>query len=419
MKKIVILSLICLGAAQVCFSQDCSTQAAKKPSTYTKTANEVISASGIMSSTDLARMKPHLDKIENWIKNRLTNFLGAKLEYNNTYYPDYQNGGPISENLYEATGMKSSYGAKLRFFAYYCYDNNNKIFTEDESGSFIHVVLNNVFASLLCTETDVFTVNGKRVFKVLEKNHSEGRIDFYDMRVKSNVNDTIYTSKHEIILIRNSDKPVFINITRKEYLQQMLQDLEAYRIKRKEEISKIYTLQVKQFEDEVKIKKQYDKKYTAEKEATERKRFIEDNNPEKVNKDIKKTDSDIDGAKGVIIQYQGKPQDWLNRSFNSFYPYESYSAAGVSEYLDKLDVVAEKREDLTRTEIVYLNPDYFNNKQSVDVPQLISVHLSKKNYPHMLKVAKLIKQAGALDPLVAILNPGNSSSSQNLTVPLN
>jgi hypothetical protein len=183
----------------------------------------------------------------------------------------------------------------------------------------------------------------------------------------------------------------------------MLKDAEAYRTKRKEEISGIYSLQLKQFEDEVKIKKEYDKKYTSEKEAIDRKRFTENNNPEKMDKDIKKTDTDINGAKSVIVQYQGKPQEWLNKTFNSFYTYESYSMAGVTAYLDKLDVFAESSEDLTRTEVVYLNPDYFNNKLGVDVPQLISLHLSKGSYLHMLKVAKLIKQTGALDALVAIL----------------
>jgi hypothetical protein len=407
MKKTALLPLICLLTAQICFSQDCKTQAANKPSTLTKTGNEVISANGIMRPGDLAKMKPHLDKAEDWMKNRLTNFTGAKLMYNNTYYPDFQNGGPISENLFVATGMKSSYGAKLRFYAYYCYDNNNKIFTEDESGSFIHVMFNNVFSSALCTDVDLFSVSGKHVFKILEKNHSDGRIDFYDMRAKSNVNDTIYTSKHDIIIIRNSNKPVFIPITRKEYLEQLLKDVDAYRTKRKDEISKMYTLQVKQFEDEVKIKKEYDKKYTAEKEATERKRFTVDNNPEKMDKDIKKIDTDIIAAKEIIIQYQGKPQNWLSRNFNSFYPYESYSAAGLTDYFDKLDVMNESSDDLTRTEIVYLNPDYFNNKLPVEVPQLISVQISKGSYPHMLKVAKLIKQPGAMDPLAAILIPGN------------
>ncbi len=82
----------------------------------------------------------------------------------------------------------------------------------------------------------------------------------------------------------------------------------------------------------------------------------------------------------------------------------------LTEYLDKLDVFAESKEDLSRTYIVTLNPEYFNNKLSVDVPQLICVHLPKGTYPHMLKVAKLIKQPGALSPLEAILNQGNTQS---------
>jgi hypothetical protein len=83
--------------------------------------------------------------------------------------------------------------------------------------------------------------------------------------------------------------------------------------------------------------------------------------------------------------------------------------AGLTSYFDKLDVMDESSEDLTRNEVVYLNPDYFNNKVGVDVPQLISVHLSKGSYPHMLKVSNLIKQAGALDPMVAILNQNPAS----------
>jgi hypothetical protein len=138
-----------------------------------------------------------------------------------------------------------------------------------------------------------------------------------------------------------------------------------------------------------------------------------------MDKAIKKTDTDSNSAKEIIIQYQGKPQNWLARSFNSFYPFESYSSAGLTGYFDKLDGADESGEDLTRTEVVYLNPGYFDNKLSVDIPQLISVHLSKGSYQHMLKVAKLIKQSGALDPLAAILNPVNSPSSQNLSVPSN
>lgn len=417
MKKISSLSALRLPLSlivfhllitQLSFGQDCNTQAAIKPSTLLRGTDDISSPTGKMSSIEMAKMKPHLVKAENWIKNKLSNFTGAKLYYSNEFYPDYQNGGPISVNFYKATGITSSSSSKMRFFAYYCYDNNNTIQTEAESGSFVTVTFNNVFASALCTDVGVFTVNGKSAFKILEKDRSEGRIDFYDLRAKSNVNDNIYTSKHNIILIRNSDKPVFIPVTRKEYLEQMLKDLELYKTKSKDFMDSFYKSQVKGFEEEMRIYKTMDKSYTPEKEAKRRQWFNEDLNPEKLTKDLKKLEDEVNGANQIITEYLGKPQEWLSRGFSSFYNFSTYDPKGVKKYFDDLDVFTESREDYTRSEIVSINPAYFNKSLSSDAPQLIMVHLSKKSYPHMLKVTKLVMQPGALAPLEAILNPGKS-----------
>ncbi|MBL0135373.1 MAG: hypothetical protein IPP79_16060 [Chitinophagaceae bacterium] len=57
----------------------------------------------------------------------------------------------------------------MRFYAYYCYENRNEVFTEDESGSFAAVYFNNVFITSLCTNVGVFTVNGKAAFAMFEK----------------------------------------------------------------------------------------------------------------------------------------------------------------------------------------------------------------------------------------------------------
>ncbi|MGF2413888.1 MAG: hypothetical protein ACQUYJ_16270, partial [Ferruginibacter sp.] len=309
------------------------------------------------------------------------------------------------KQFYKATGIKGFYGSRMRFYAYYCYDNNNKIFTEDESGSFVVVNFNNVFASALCTNVGVFTVNGKPAFEIYEKSRTEGRIDFYDLRAKYD-NHPLYTSYAEIVLFRNSDQPVFIPITRKEYLQQMLKDVETYQSKEKDFKNRFYKDQIKNFDEEIKAYKTNDKSYTSEKEAKRRKWFNEDNNPEKLAKDLAKIDADIKAANEIITQYLKKPQEWLSRNFDHFYPFSTYTANGLTQYFNGLDVFTESSEDKTRTQIVSLNPAYFNNKLSNDVPQLITVHLAKGRYPHMLKVADLIKQPAALAPLEAIVNPG-------------
>jgi len=414
MFKSIFLSVFCLFIAQVSFGQDCETRAANKPSELVRFPD---SFSNTVSSQkpatwNITKMKPNQAIAESWIKNILTGFTGAKLAYSNEYsldpldftnLPEEAMSTSYTNQFYQATGIKGYYGCKMRFYAYYCYDNSDNVITEDESGSFVHVNFNNVFASDLCQDVGVHTINGKPAFKIFEKDHSEGRIDFYQQRAIINGDET-YASRQDFIFIRNSDKPVFIRINRKEYLEQMLKDVEAYRTKRKAEISEIYTMQVKQFEEEMRAYKS-DRLYTPEKEAKRRKWFAEDNNPEKVEKDINTIDNEANGARELILQHQGKPQDWLSRGFSTFYPFDTYSVAGLNQYFDKLDAGTESGDDESKTEIVSLNPDYFNNKLSVDVPQLISVRLANGNYPHMLKVAKLIKKPGALAPLEAILNP--------------
>ena len=138
-----------------------------------------------------------------------------------------------------------------------------------------------------------------------------------------NFNDTIFTSKNEIIIIRNSDKPVFIPITRKEFLQQMLKDIEASRAKQKEMMTSIYNSNAKAFEEEMKQYK-LDKNYTPEKEANRRKWFEEDQ--AKVDKLIKKIiDTDVDASLEVVRQYLQKPAEWLDRHMGSFYS-DAYTA---------------------------------------------------------------------------------------------
>jgi Tfp pilus assembly protein PilF len=362
-------------------------------------------------------MKSNLSKAESWIKSKLTGFTGAQLDYHNEYFFDpldfvaeKSDNHSYAKDFYQATGVKGYYYNAMRFFAYYCYDNKLPIHTEVESGSSVKVIFNNVFASDLCTDVGVFTVNGKFAFTKFEKSRSEGRIDFYDLRAKR-TDDAIYTSYRDIMLIRNSDKPVFIPITRQEYLEQMLQDIQVYKTRRKDFLTSFQETSRKDFEKEMAVYKASDKSYTPEKEAKRRKWFNEDMNPEKLAKDLKKLEDEVNGARQIITEYLGKPQEWLSRGFSSFYPwsFESYAPQGIQKYFDNLDVFAESREDLTRTEAVSINPAYFNKGLSRDVPQLISVVVVKGRYPHMLKVSELIKQAGALAPLEAIINPGKTA----------
>jgi hypothetical protein len=397
----IVVAISFLLAIQVCVAQDCSTRAAAKPAVVVKWPDVYINDTR-GSAASVAKMKQQLAKAENWTKNMLTGFTGAKLQWSNEFWFDYKNTGSHSDHFYRATGISSSYSFMMRFFAYYCYDSKEVIHTEGESGSFVKVIFNNVFIGALCSDVGTFTINGHPVFTILEKSHSQGRTDVYDFRSKSTIHDTVYTSKHDIILLRNSDKPVFITVARKEYLEYLLKDIDVYSMKQKMLLTEMYDARQKQFENEVKVYKQYDKTYTSEKEAAQRKKFQETNNPTMLDKDIKKMEAEMNKSRDVIRQYLQKPPAWLECSVSQFY-FSSYTAAGFKQYFDELDNFRESKNDRTRTEVVYINPEYFNRTPSSDIPQLIIVHLQKKAYPHMLKVSRLVKQIAALAPLEALL----------------
>jgi hypothetical protein len=401
----IITIVFSLLAMQASFSQECATVAANKSERITRFEDQFMNLGPRKpASWDITKMKPHQDKVESWIRNLLTGFTGAKVGYTHEYSLDHVNGGSYINDFYKTTGIKGYCFSTTRFWAYYCYGNSNTIHTQGEAGSFIYVTFNNVFPSALTSDVGVFTVNGKFVFRVLEKSHTEGRVDFYDLRKRMDFSDTVYTSKRDIIIIRNSDKPVFIPITRKEYLQQMLKDAEASRKKQKEMMTSTYNNSTKSFEEEMKSFK-LDKNYTPEKEAKRRKWFGEDQ--AKLEKLIKKIDSDVDASIEVITQYLQKPSEWLNRHVGSFFSYSHYTAKGLVNYFEGLDTFTESKEDYTRLEIVSINPDYFNKSLSNDVPQLIMVELVKNSYRYMYKISDKVKQPGGLTSLVAMVKPAS------------
>ncbi|MGZ5190033.1 MAG: hypothetical protein ACXWCZ_03380, partial [Flavisolibacter sp.] len=410
--------LFYLLIAQVSFAQDCKTQAANKPSTLVR-GTDGIYPTGKMNSLEMAKMKSHLAKAENWVKKMMTNFTGAKLLYHNIYFPDYLNNGTTHETFYKATGIKSFYISRMMFFAYYCYDNSNTIHTEGESGSTVNVVFNNVFSFGPTSDAGVYTINGKPAFKIIQKKRSEGRIDFYEQRAQNNANAKMYTT-NDYILLRNSDKPVFIAITRKEYLEQMLKDVEAFKTREMASAKQEFTpaneaANRARFDEELK-RIDNSKNYTKEQMAPYRKAFIEkwETEKQKFDRRMAQVEKESNESKDVLLEYLKKPAEWLNRNFRSFYSYSTYTAAGVTQFVEGMDKISmngvgEIEED-TQQEIVNMNPAYFNKSLSSDVPQLIMVNLRNGNYTHMLKVGVLVKQPGALAPLEAIVNPGKSTS---------
>jgi hypothetical protein len=408
MKEIVVL--IFLIAVLNSSAQDCKVQAANRPST-TERYPDVIIGSGTAAKANInpALIKTRLVKTESWLNGLLKGFTGAKLGYQNNYA--YNNTSDFAKLFTAETGLKGYYYSQMRFFAYYC--NQDKIIPEGESGSAVMVYVNSFFAGYgphgLCTDIGPVTINGKPVFEIFEKKSTQGRIDLYERMWQVNVNDN-YGSKDDYIVIRNSDQPVFIPITRKELLSQLLKDIEVSRALRTTMARSMHNpaneaANKAAFDAELK-RIDNSKNYTKEQMAPYRKRLVEtfETEQQKLDKEINKIEADTKGAKEVVSEYMKRPAEWLGRTIKHIFSGSVYNALSVRHYLDELDVNRYRPEEETSTLIVSLNPSYYNKSLAADVPQLILIQVAKGSYPHMKKVADLIRKPGALAPLEALLN---------------
>jgi len=389
------------------YAQDCVTEAANKPSTLVRSKDNTSPMSAKMNAGEMAKMKAYLAKAESWVKNILTDFKGAKLDYFNNFFPKYLSDAETTDPMFVTAGMKSYYQSQMKFFGYYCYDNKYPINTEGESGSSVYVNFNNVFEPGLTEGRGNIQVNGIPVFQIIQKKKTEGRVDYYELLSQNNANGKMFIL-NEYIFLRNSDKPIFIPVTRKEYLQHLLKDVDISLSRDLKEGSEFYSNNIKQHEAEIKSYK-LEKSYTPEKEARKEQWFNEDQ--EKSKKRMSKIEPDAIASKEIILQYLQKPSEWLKKPVNNFFDasYKKINVLGYCERFDKekFNGVGEKQE-YTENQIVSINPSYFNNKLSAEIPQVIMIYLRGASYPHMKKVSELIHKPGALAPLEALINPNKS-----------
>ena len=396
----VFLSLI----SSSLFAQNCDTEAANKPSTFVRSADNISPMGAKINAGEMAKMKPYLAKAESWVKNILINFTGAKLNYYNNFFPKNLSDAETTDPMFVTAGMKGYYQSQMMFFGYYCYDNKYPINTEGESGSSVYVNFNNVFAFGLTEGRGTVKINGVPVFQLIKKKKTEGRVDYYELLSQNNASGKMFIS-NEYIFLRNSDKPIFIPITRKEYLQHLLKDVDVSLSRDLKEGAEFYSNNIKQHEAEIKSYK-LEKSYTPEKEARKEQWFNEDQ--EKSKKRMSKIEPDAIASKEIILQYLQKPLEWLNKPVNNFFDasYKKINVLGYCERFDKekFNGVGEK-EEYTENQIVSINPAYFNNKFSTEIPQVIMIYLRGGSYPHMKKVAALIHKSGAFAPLEALINP--------------
>lgn len=350
---------------------------------------------------DEAKMKPYLQVALNWTKQQAKNVKGSKearyYNYFNWGFPDPE---IMSHNIwYQATGRISSYHLKVFNNGLFCRENQLGTLV---GPSEIYIYFNdaNEIALPMTRPGEKgsslpLRINGKVVFEVPDIKRSDGRVDYYEYPGPPPPSTVNYAKWNFIngYIIRNSDKPLIIPFTRKEYLQQYLLEMGSTYKQRREVILK--ETNVKSPDDidkELKERIAEIKKFTEQgawgysKEDLENRikkaeEFFQNKKVEEANKIkslIKDADDNYLESVTLIKEHlQNKPDSELKKPVTYRLGQKLVNTLYESTYtrrtLEELDA-GHGRFLWGNTKILcYYNKDYFNNSLPADAPQFISI----------------------------------------------
>jgi hypothetical protein len=351
-----------------------------------------------------AKMRPHLQVALNWVKQQAANVKGSKEV---RYYNNFMWGFPNPELLptdfwYQATGLISNY--YLRFINNGLYCNGNRLITLNGPAN-IYVSFNyfrhfvRPISKAVDGSADIpVRINGKPVFEAPIPKRSEGRVDHYEYPGPP-TEDVANFSKWEFInsyIIRNSDKPLLIPFTRKEYLEQYLVEMQDYykrirqmrlqytQVKSPEEIDKELQARIAEIK---KLTEQgawgYSKESMAHriKTAEEHYRNLKEEEANKIKNLTRQADENYTESVRLIKEYlQKQPAAILAGPVHYTNGHRLVNAEFETSTVQKLlnELVYEKHAKQLWTwgstkQLAYFNKDYLNYNLPPDVPQFIAV----------------------------------------------
>lgn len=350
------------------------------------------------------KMKPHLNAALDWIKNKSSGVTGAKLA---EHYNIFQHGTAADKyegnSWYQATGRIPYYYTRINSRSLYC--SNNRMGTFDGPAA-INIYFNyvNELARPMkkpVTQLNIIPlrINGKVVFEVPDIKRSQGRVDYYEYPgppPPTTVNYDRWVFIHGFI-IRNSDQPLFIPFTRKEYLQQYLLEMEEFYIKIRESILKeTNVMSPADIDKELKERIAEIKKFTEqgtwgyskdnlEQRIQKAQEFYNNKKEEEANK-IKNRTREADEGYAASVQFikaylQNQPTAELNKPV----PYllgdllvnTLYDLSFTQRMIDRLEPTKPGTHYWGDTKkLCYINPAYFNQTLSADIPQVIAVEFT-------------------------------------------
>jgi hypothetical protein len=369
------------------------------------------------TSYDSKKWTPQLNVGVEWMKGYFEGIRGSKeVDYQFRYEKGFTHDEMLrTDEWFHSTGI-ISYSTVKFISGYYGYCSGSRMGQFD--GPSYAEILFNRFSQLAQPffdfETDPeepYQINGKPVFKIPTLTKSQGRVDYY--QYPGPVPDYIANYGNwdflDVFVIRNSEKPLFIPFTRKEFLEFKLTELEKNYLKQRKgivESTQIYPPEV--FDRELEERIQEIKKLTTEgawgysKENMENRiRMAEENTRLKKKEELIKIPEKLDVLEKdylesleIVREYlQTQPDSILKKSFPEMHQGIS-GAYSMRTMIEKFDPDYHGQEWGNNTVMVYINPDYFDTKIPLDVPQLITVEFVNLEgvHKHLNEVVDRINQ---------------------------
>jgi len=361
----------------------------------------------MIAGYNAAEMKPHLQAALKWVQGKANGISGAKEA---RYYNNFFTGNPDPESLYSdpwyhATGRLGYFYLRVVSQQLYCTSDGRMV--ELSGPAFIDVSFNNFhhFADAVYKndENDIsipYLIDGKPVYKIPEIKRSEGRVDYYEFpgpvpEYVFNYDKWVFYNAY---IIRNSEKPLFIPVTRREYLEQYLKDMEIF-YKKQIELVLQYTVvsPPEEFDRELNERIAEIKKLTAEgawgytKENMEQRiktaeEFYRNKKAEEVNKVktlTEQVDNDYAESVQMIKDYlQKQSPGVLVKPVRDVITVGNYDPATVREMLKYFYDLGGERTWGKNTRVCFINKDYFNNSLPPDEPQFIAVEFANLENVH-------------------------------------
>lgn len=365
--------------------------------------NEFIDPTGTLKNNpfhrepyNIAKMKPNLAASLQWIQSYTDGIRGAqRFSWYNNFYPGNPHPDAVETDYwYQSTGLLGNY--YLRIMSAYLFCENEKLHAYDHP-AWIEIRFNhfNHFAKPIYVFNNenkgvLLKIDGKVVWEVPQLKSSASGVDYYDF--PGDIPESVVSTSfwfYKAFVVRKNDKPLFIPLTRKAYMEHYLDEMEKYYLairKMKQQYTQVTPPEEIDREMEERIaeikklteqgawgysRENLEQRIALTKENYRQRKLDEANKLENI---ALQDDNNFKESKKLIQEYlQKTSMETLSKKVNYVSPHFLYDPLSVKLLISNLS--DDYRKDLwpPNNEIMLLNNDYFDNSLAPDVPQLITV----------------------------------------------